>query len=165
MTKKNTIKETPIKAGSKAPDFELKDKDGKVHSLKQELKGKKRAVVYFYPSDNTPGCTVEAKEFSRDNEKFEEHETVIIGIAGGDEKTKTKFVQNNNLKILLLSDSDFSTAKAYGVYGEKTFMGKKFMGIFRTTFVIDNKMKVIKVFEKVNYEGHSAEVCEFVQQS
>lgn len=149
-----------IKEGDKAIDFSLKDKDGKKHSLK-DFKSR-FLVLYFYPKDNTPGCTIEAKMFSKDIEKYKKASADIIGISGGDDKSKKKFCERNNLKIPLLSDTDFIIPKKYGVYGEKNFMGKKYMGINRTTFIIRNN-KIIKIFEKVNPKNHSDEVLGFLK--
>ncbi len=149
-----------VKAGSSAPDFELEDKDGKNWSL--EDFGKKVIVLYFYPKDNTEGCTVEANEFTKKLGGFHKAGAEVIGISGGDKKSKEKFCSDNKLRLLLLSDSDFSVCRKYGVYEEKQFMGKKYMGIFRTTFVISD-MKIIKVFENVKVKGHVEEVLGFVK--
>ena len=148
-----------LKVGDKAPEFRLKDKDGKVHQLETN----KYTVVYFYPKDDTPGCTIEAKEFTKDLKEFEKLGIEVIGISGGDEKSKTKFCNKYHLKITLLSDTDFSVSTKYGVYGEKSFMGKKYLGISRTTFVLDKNNKIIKIFGNVKPEGHSKEILEFIQ--
>ena len=145
----------------KAPDFELTDKNGEVHSLKDITAD--FTIVYFYPKDDTPGCTTEAKEFTADLNAFKKVNAVVVGISGGDEKSKTKFVSKYGLKILLLSDPDFSVCTKYGVYGEKTFVGKKYMGMNRTTFVLDKGREIVKVFENVKSGGHSKEVLEFLK--
>ncbi len=145
----------------KAPDFSLKDKEGKEHKL-SDVKTK-YLVLYFYPKDDTPGCTIEAKEFTKDLEEFNTLGATIIGISGGDETTKKKFCEKHNLKITLLSDPEFKTSNEYGVYGEKEFMGNKTMGIKRTTFIIDKNKEIIKVFENVKPEGHSKEILNFLQ--
>ena len=145
----------------KAPDFSLKDKDGKNHSLK-DIKSK-YTVVYFYPRDSTPGCTIEATEFNKYLNHFKRLETTIIGISGGDEKSKTKFCDTHNLKFALLSDTDYKISNKYGVYGEKSFMGKKFMGISRITFVLDKNKKIIKIYDKIKPLIHSNEVLEFIK--
>ena len=119
-----------VKVGGKAPAFTLKDKDGKAYALK-DIPGAFR-ILYFYPKDDTPGCTIEAKAFSKDLDKFKKLGATIVGISGGDEKTKTKFCKKYDLNILLLSDTDFKVSDAYGQYGEKSFMGRKYMGISRT---------------------------------
>ena len=141
-------------------DFNLKNREGKSFSLK-DLKGDFK-VVYFYPKDDTSGCTVEAQEFTRDLDKYKKLKTAVVGISGGDENTKRKFIDKYNLKVLLLSDSDFSVCKKYGVYGEKSFMGRKFLGIKRTTFALDKDNKIIKIYENVKPEGHSQDVLKFI---
>ncbi len=141
-------------------DFNLKNREGKSFSLK-DLKGDFK-VVYFYPKDDTSGCTVEAQEFTRDLDKYKKLKTAVVGISGGDKNTKRKFIDKYNLKVLLLSDSDFSVCKKYGVYGEKSFMGRKFLGIKRTTFALDKDNKIIKIYENVKPEGHSQDVLKFI---
>lgn len=150
-----------ITEGKKAPKIKLKDKEGIVYSLSDFTE--KYIVIFFYPKDDTPGCTIETKEFSKNLAKFAKENIKVIGISGGDEKTKQKFCDKYNLKVLLLSDTDFKVADSYGVYGEKQFMGKKYMGISRTTFILDEDRKIIKVFEAVKPEGHTAEVLEFIK--
>jgi thioredoxin-dependent peroxiredoxin len=145
----------------KAFDFKLKDKDGKTYSLKEFKKD--YIVLYFYPTDSTPGCTLEAKEFNDHLNDFKRLNTQIIGISGGDEKTKTKFCDKHNLKLLLLSDTDFLISKRYKVYKEKSFLGKRFLGIVRTTFVLDKSHNIIKQFDKVNPIGHAKEVLKFIK--
>jgi thioredoxin-dependent peroxiredoxin len=146
---------------NKAPEFKLKDKDSNFHTLtdfKEEYK-----VLFFYPKDNTPGCTIESKNFSDLISEFNKLKTKIIGISGGDEKTKTKFCEKHNLSILLLSDTDFSVSKKYKVYGEKQFMGRKYLGISRVTYILDSKNKIIKTFDKVKPLTHANEVLEFIK--
>jgi peroxiredoxin Q/BCP len=132
-----------MKEGDVAPDFILKDRLNQEHQLS---KIKRMKVVYFYPKDSTQGCTIEAKEFSSILPKFEEQKTTIIGISGGDNKTKEKFCTEHNLKHVLLSDSDFSVSKKYDSYGEKSFMGRKYLGIKRNTFIIDKNNKIIHIY-------------------
>ena len=152
-----------LKEGEQAPDFSLRDKDSNIHSLSEI--NSDYVLIYFYPKDSTPGCTIEAQEFSKDIEEFNELNTNIIGISGGDEKSKTKFCEKHNLKILLLSDSDFSVSNNYGVYGEKSFMGRKYMGISRWTFVLNKDHKIIKIYDKVKPAEHSQEVLEFIRNN
>ena len=152
----------PLKEGKTAPIFSLKDKDGVVHNL-NDVKSR-FVVVYFYPKDNTPGCTIEAKQFSSDISKYGELDAAVIGISGGDDKTKSKFCNKYDLKVTLLSDTDSKVGEQYGVYGEKSFMGKKYMGYSRVTFVLDENKKIIKVYEKVKPQIHSKEVLEFLQE-
>lgn len=146
--------------GNIAPNFSLKDKNGKIHSL-NEIKSK-FIVLYFYPKDDTPGCTVEGIEFSQHKEALKKLGAEIIGISGGNNESKKKFCEKHDLTVILLSDTDFSISKKYGVYGEKSFMGRKFMGIKRTTFLI-SQGKIIKVFENVKPESHIQEVISFLQ--
>lgn len=150
-----------LKEGKKAPAFTLPDKDDVKHKLSEV--DADYTVIFFYPKDSTPGCTIEANEFSADIKKFEKINTKIIGISGGDSKTKSKFCEKHNLKTLLLSDTDFKVADKYGVYGEKQFMGKKFMGINRVTYILGADKKVIKVYDKVKPKEHSKEVLEFIK--
>lgn len=150
-----------LKEEEKAPEFTLKDKEGKEHKL-IDIKTK-YLILYFYPKDDTPGCTIEAKEFSKDLEEFNKIGATIIGISGGNEETKKKFCEKHNLKIILLSDPEFKISDKYKVYGEKEFMGNKTMGIKRTTFIIDKNHKIIKTFENVKPEGHSKEILNFLQ--
>jgi peroxiredoxin Q/BCP len=145
----------------KANNFSLKDKNGINYSL--EDLNSNFIILYFYPKDNTPGCTIEAIQFSKYVKEFEKLNARVIGISGGDEKTKTKFCEKHNLKILLLSDPDFSVSKTYGVYGEKSFMGKKYFGISRVTFILDKNKKIIKTYNKVKPPFHSSEVLEFLK--
>lgn len=142
--------------GKNAPDFTLCDKDDVEVSLKR-LKCD-YTVIFFYPKDNTPGCTIQSKEYSKDLRHFRKLNATVIGISGGDNKSKAAFCKKYKLEVPLLSDSDFSTAKKYGVYGEKSFMGKKFLGIFRTTFLLDKNKKVIKVYEAASPETNSSDV-------
>jgi peroxiredoxin Q/BCP len=149
-----------MKEGDVAPDFILKDRLNQEHQLS---KIKRMKVVYFYPKDSTQGCTIEAKEFSSILPKFEEQKTTIIGISGGDNKTKEKFCTEHNLKHVLLSDSDFSVSKKYDSYGEKSFMGRKYLGIKRNTFIIDKNNKIIHIYENVSALGHAKEVLSFIK--
>ena len=156
------LKSSSSMEGKKAPAFSLKDKDGKEHALK-EFAGRV-VVLFFYPRDNTPGCTIEATEFSSNLKKLRKIGVEIIGVSGGDDKTKRKFCEKNDLSVLLLSDTDFEVANRYGVYGEKSFMGRKFLGIHRTTFVIKKDGVIEKVFEKVTPKGHADQIIEFIAE-
>ena len=148
-----------LTVGTKVADFSLEDKNGNIHTL-SEISAK-YIVVYFYPKDNTPGCTIEAKKFSDALPEFEKQGAVVIGISGGDQKSKTKFCDKHDLKLLLLSDdADFSASKSFACYGKKKFMGREFDGIFRKTYVLDSEMRVVKVYEKVKPFTHAQEVLE-----
>ncbi len=151
-----------LKVKNEAPDFSLKDKDGKLHKL-SALKSK-YTLVYFYPKDSTPGCTIEAHQFQEHLNEFKKLGVTVWGISGGDEKTKTKFCEKNSLTFTLLSDTDFSVSKKYGVYGEKSFLGKKFLGITRSSYLLNAEKKVLKVYEKVNPFKHTLEVLEDVKK-
>jgi peroxiredoxin Q/BCP len=143
-----------LKAGDKAPDFNLQGNDGKFYTLK-DLGGK--VVLYFYPKDNTPGCTKEAIGFSELIEKFKNSGYNVVGVSPDSISSHKKFIEKHNLKILLLSDPDKKVAESYGAYGEKVMYGKKSFGIIRSTFVIEDG--VIKdAFYNVKVDGH----CEMV---
>lgn len=145
-----------LKIGQKAPRFSLKDKDGQEHSLSDSKAD--FTVLYFYPKDSTPGCTLEAQEFSELLPKFKARNVEVFGVSGGNDKTKAAFCKKHSLNVTLLSDSDLKVAEAYGVYGTKKFMGRTFQGIFRTTFLIDKSGRIAGVFETVKAKGHAQEV-------
>ena len=147
-----------LSAGDPVPDFALKDAEGKVVK-KLNLKGKKY-VVYFYPKDFTPGCTTEAAEFARDYKKFKSAGIEIVGISPDDVESHKKFEAKMEVPFILLADTETEIAKKFGVWGKKQFMGREYMGVNRTTFLVDEKGKIIKVFEKVKPAGHSQEVLE-----
>lgn len=149
-----------MEVGDKAPSFSLKDKDGKIVSLDEIIQD--YVVVYFYPKDNTPGCTTEAIEFSADLKEFAKLSTKIIGISGGDEESKQKFCSENSLTISLISDPDFKVSTAYQSFGPKKFMGRVFKGIQRKTYILDQKRNLIKCFDNVKAAGHSKEVLEYI---
>jgi peroxiredoxin Q/BCP len=150
---------TELAEGSQAPDFVMRDAVGKTLRL-SDLKGKKNAVVYFYPRDFTPGCTTEAAEFSKDYKKFADAGIEVVGVSPDSEESHDKFRDKMGIPYPLVSDPDKDAAKAYGVYGMKSFMGREFMGVVRSTFLVDKSGKVIKVFRKVKPAGHSKEVLE-----
>lgn len=145
--------------GSAAPDFSMRDAKGNVFRL-SDLKGKKNAVVYFYPRDFTPGCTTEAAEFSKDYGKFADAGIEIVGVSPDSEDSHDKFRGKMGIPYPLVADTEKEVAKSYGVYGMKTFMGREFMGVKRTTFLVDKSGKVIKTFDRVKPAGHSKEVLE-----
>ncbi|MCB0311249.1 MAG: peroxiredoxin [Bdellovibrionales bacterium] len=151
-----------LSEGQKAPKFNLLDKNGDSHSLEQGTHD--FTVLFFYPKDDTPGCTIEAKGFSQDLPKFSKLKTRLLGISGGDAKSKEKFCRKHDLKTTLLSDPDFEVAKRYESYGQKSFMGRKYFGIMRKTFVINSKGILIKIFDTVKPEGHPREVFEFIRR-
>ena len=145
-----------LKEGSAAPAFKTTDQNGDNISLK-DLRGQK-VVLYFYPKDDTPGCTKEACSFRDAFSKYKKKGITILGVSPDSEKSHQKFITKYKLPFTLLADTDHSIADAYGVYGEKKFMGRTYMGIHRTTFLIDEKGKIKKVFEKVKPEDHADEV-------
>jgi thioredoxin-dependent peroxiredoxin len=151
-----------MKEGNKAPDFVLKDKDSNEVRLSEI--DSNYTVVYFYPKDDTPGCTIEANEFSSVLDEFEKLGVRVIGISGGDEVSKKKFCEKHELRVTLLSDIDYRVCKKYDAYGEKKFMGRTYDGIFRVTYVLDKDKKVIKTYGKVKAAGHAAEVLEFTKR-
>ncbi len=155
------LKEDGLKAGDAAPGFTLPVDGGGTVSLSQ-LKGK-NVVLYFYPKDDTPGCTIEAKEFRDLMGEFTGHNTVIIGVSKDSVKSHDKFKEKFCLPFTLASDEDVSVCMAYGVWVEKSMYGKKYMGISRETFLVDAKGQIAYVWPKVKVEGHAAEVLEQVR--
>ena len=145
-----------VKEGATAPAFKTTDTNGESVSLK-DFRGQK-VVLYFYPKDDTPGCTKEACSFRDGFSKFKKRGITILGVSPDSEKSHQKFTAKYKLPFTLLVDTDHSIADAYGVYGEKKFMGRTYMGIHRTTFLIDEKGKIKKVFEKVKPDDHADEV-------
>jgi len=145
-----------VKEGTTAPSFKTTDANGEPVNLK-DFRGKK-VVLYFYPKDDTPGCTKEACSFRDAFSKFKKQGITILGVSPDSEKSHQKFTAKYKLPFTLLADTDHSIADAYGVYGEKKFMGRTYMGFHRTTFLIDEKGKIKKVFEKVKPEDHADEV-------
>ena len=145
-----------VLSGSLAPDFQLPDETGKIRSL-SEYRGK-TIVLYFYPKDDTPGCTTEACEFRDAYEEYKKAGVIILGISPDASKSHTKFIEKFSLPFPLLADTDHAVCQAYGVWGRKKFMGREYDGVFRTTFLIDPDGKIVKVFEGVKPAGHAAEV-------
>lgn len=139
-----------------APEFQLKDDTGKTHSL-SDYRGKP-VVLYFYPKDDTPGCTVEACEFRDDYSVYEEAGITILGISPDNEKSHSKFKQKYDLPFTILADSDHVVSDLYGVWVEKNMYGRKYFGIKRTTFLIGADGIILKIFENVKPKGHSSEV-------
>ena len=146
------------KEGSMAPNFAAKDANSETVRLK-DLRGQK-VVLYFYPKDDTPGCTKEACSFRDAFADFKKRDIKVLGVSIDSEGSHKKFAAKYKLPFTLLADPDHSIADAYGVYGEKKFMGRTYLGVKRVTFLIDEKGKVKKVFEKVKPEEHAREVLE-----
>ena len=147
--------------GKPAPDFTLPSTTGENISLRQ-FKGKKTVVLYFYPKDETPGCTREACDFRDQSAEFEKHNVVVLGVSNDNMESHQKFKEKHQLSFPLLSDEDASVSKQFGVYKQKNLYGKKYMGIERTTFVIDRTGRIAQIYPKVKVEGHIQDVLEFV---
>lgn len=147
-----------IKEGVRVPKFEATDAHGKTVKS-SDFKGKKH-VFYFYPKDFTPGCTTEADEFSKNHQKFKKAGIEIIGISPDDVDSHKKFCDKMNIKYLLLADTTKEISKLFGVWGLKKFMGREYMGVMRSTFLVDTKGMVFKIFPKVKPAGHAKEVLE-----
>lgn len=145
-----------LEEGKKAPDFKLKNQDGKTVSL-GDFKGK-NVVLYFYPKDDTSGCTAEACSFRDEFPKFGKLNAEIIGISPDSTASHKKFAGKYDLPFTLLSDEDKKVVEAYGVWKEKSMYGRKYMGVERTTFIIDSAGKIKKIFNKVKVAGHEKEV-------
>jgi len=145
-----------LKEGDKIIEFNLSDMTGKKHKL-SDYKDK-QIILYFYPKDNTPGCTLEAIDFSKNIKTINEKNTVVIGISKDSVSSHEKFINKHNLKIILLSDETVETIKAYDVWKEKNMYGKKFMGVERSTFLINQTGNIIKIWRKVKVKGHVEEV-------
>ena len=145
-----------LKAGEKAPVFTLFDKDGKSVSL-SDFSGKK-VVLYFYPKDNTPGCTRQACAFASAYDGFKEKNVEVIGISKDSVASHVKFAEKHGLPFILLSDPDLEAIKAYGVWQEKKLYGKVSMGVVRTTFIINENGNVEKVMEKVKPDTNASEI-------
>lgn len=143
-------------AGDMAPEFSLENSDGVSISLR-DFRGK-NVILYFYPKDNTPGCTTEACEFSANYDEFIANDTVIVGVSPDSVKSHSGFIIKQNLKHILLSDINKDVAKAYGVWQVRKNYGKEYLGIVRTTFVIDKEGKISKVYKSVKAAGHAAKV-------
>jgi len=149
--------------GKPAPDFTLPSTSGEPVSIRQ-FKGKKTVVLYFYPKDETPGCTKEACGFRDLREDFEKAGAVILGVSNDPVESHLKFRDKHKLPFDLLADEDAAVSKAYGVYKQKNLYGKKYLGIERTTFIIDRTGRVAQIYPKVKVEGHVADVLEFLRE-
>jgi peroxiredoxin Q/BCP len=145
-----------IEQGSVAPDFELAGDDGQRIRL-SELRGRP-VVLYFYPRDDTPGCTAQACELRDEYTQFEDQGAVVLGVSPDDETSHARFKSKHSLPFTLLADEDHRVAEAYGVWGERDYAGKKYMGIIRSTFVIDPEGRIAAAMYGVKPEGHAAKV-------
>jgi len=145
-----------LEIGNKAPDFSVSDQNGDDVNLK-DLSGK-WIVIYFYPKDDTPGCTIEANEFTSLNSDFEKKGAVVLGVSPDNEKSHCKFIEKYKLNIKLLADTEKELVTKYGVWKEKSMYGRTYMGVARTTFLIDDKGNVAEVWTNVKAKGHAENV-------
>ena len=151
-----------LEKGMKAPSFTLSDKDGNMINL-ADFAGRK-IILYFYPKDNTPGCTRQACAFAANFEKFKETDAVVIGISKDSAASHRKFAEKYNLPFILLSDPDLQAIQAYGVWQEKKLYGKVSMGVVRTTYIIDENGTIEKVMPKVKPDINAAEILEYLEK-
>ena len=151
-----------LKVGDKVPSFKLKNQDGKTISS-SDIKGKP-IVLYFYPKDNTSGCTKEACNFRDEYPKFGKMKAEIIGISADSVESHKKFIEKYKLPFNLLSDEKKEVVEKYGVWKEKNMYGRKYMGIVRTTFIIDASGKISNIFPKVKVDKHNQEVMEALKE-
>lgn len=151
-----------VEVGAAAPAFTLKNAEGGKVKL-SDFKGK-LVILYFYPKDDTPGCTTEACNFRDASADFAAHDAVVLGVSPDDVESHAKFRDKFQLNFSLLADPDHTVAEKYGAWREKNMYGKKSMGIQRSTFLIDRKGKVVRVWPRVKVEGHDAEVLEALRQ-
>jgi peroxiredoxin Q/BCP len=147
-----------LKINSKAPNFKLPSTDDSFFELNKVKK--KNIILYFYPKDDTPGCTIESKDFSKLNNLITKNNTIVLGVSKDSIKSHLKFIKKYKLKFNLLSDEKLTLIKKYGVWGKKSFLGKKYMGIIRTTLLINQKGKIHKIWSNVRVKDHAKEVLE-----
>ena len=145
-----------IEPGRKAPAFSLNDQHGKTHRL-SDYAGKP-VVLFFYPKDDTPGCTKEACDFQDNLPRFKTSKAAVFGISILDEASKARFAKKFDLSFPLLADADHAVAEKYGVWQQKSFLGRKFMGNVRTTYLVDREGKVARRWDKVKVDGHAEDV-------
>ena len=150
-----------IKEKIKAPNFKLQSTDGTILELSKVKK--KNIILYFYPKDDTPGCTLESKDFSKLNTLILKRNTIVFGISKDSMESHLKFKKKYKLKFELLSDEKLSVIKKYEVWGKKSFLGKSFMGIIRTTFLINSKGKIHRIWKNVRVKDHAKEVFEEIR--
>lgn len=151
-----------LQEGKKAPDFKLPSSEGDMMKL-SDFQGKKNVVLYFYPKDNTPGCTQESCDFRDAHKKFKDQKTVILGVSPDSLKSHDKFIEKFELPFTLLSDEKKKVLEKYGVWKEKNMYGRKYMGVERTTVVIDKTGVVRKIYPKVKVKEHVKEVLKEVK--
>ncbi len=151
-----------LKEKNKSPNFKLPSTDNTIFEL-NKIKNK-NIILYFYPKDDTPGCTIESKDFSKLNNLINKNNAIVLGISKDSIESHLKFKKKYKLKFNLLSDEKLSVIKKYGVWGKKTFLGKKYMGIIRTTFLINSKGKIHKIWSNVRVKDHAKEVFDEVKK-
>jgi peroxiredoxin Q/BCP len=151
-----------LETGQPAPDFTSINQDGDNISLAQ-YRGQKNVVLYFYPKDDTPGCTIEANEFTALIGEFSKVDTVILGVSKDSCEKHQKFIKKHGLKVELLADTGGELCELYGTWGERKFMGRTYMGIGRSTFVIDKQGALVEINYKVKAKGHAQATLELVQ--
>ena len=151
-----------LEVGTKAPDFELPDQNGEMHKL-SDYAGKK-VILYFYPKDNTPGCTKQACGFSERYPQFTEKGAVILGVSKDSVASHKRFEEKYGLAFTLLADPERKVIEAYDVWKEKKLYGKTYMGITRSTYVIDEEGTIIKTFEKANPATNAQDILEYLAQ-
>ena len=147
-----------LKTNTKAPTLNLESTDGKIYSLKNSIG--KYVVLYFYPKDDTPGCTIETNDFNKLLPKFKKLNCDIFGISMDNLKSHYKFKKKYKIKFDLLSDVDLNVLKKYKVWAKKKFMGREFMGIVRTTYLIDPKGKILKIWDNIKVKDHAKDVLD-----
>ena len=151
------------KIGDKVPKFKIPLSNG--NSLDSKDKKNKKYILYFYPKDNTPGCTTEAKDFSSKIKEFKKLNTQVIGVSKDNVETHNKFINKQELKILLASDESGKVLEKFGVWVEKNMYGRKYMGIQRSTFLINEESKIEYIWEKVKVKGHVEDVINKIKSS
>jgi peroxiredoxin Q/BCP len=152
-----------LKVGMRAPDFTLPDSQGNDVALSNFRE--KNVILYFYPKDNTKGCTLEAINFRDNYEEIKETDTVILGVSKDSTKSHLSFINKYNLPFVLLSDGEGKVCELYSVWKTKKMYGREYMGIERTTFLINKKGNIIKIFPKVKVEGHVEKIMEQLKQN
>ena len=152
-----------LKVGRRAPDFNLPDSQGNDVTLSNFRE--KNVILYFYPKDNTKGCTLEAINFRDNYEEIKETDTVILGVSKDSTKSHLSFISKYNLPFVLLSDGEGKVCELYGVWKTKKMYGREYMGIERTTFLINKEGNIMKIFPKVKVEGHVEEIMEQLKRN
>lgn len=151
-----------LEVGIEAPEFSLPDQDNKKVSLK-DFRGKYK-ILYFYPKDNTPACTTEAIGFTGILPALQKLNAIVIGISPDSPESHAKFIEKKDLKVILLSDRDKKVIKKYGKWGKKKFRGKEYMGVVRSTFLIDPDGKIVHIWPKVSVKGHPEDVEKILKE-